>query len=188
MTYKLDKAKILIVDDMKPMLSLTKSILKVFGFKEVHLAQNGEEAFKMVCTHDPDIILTDWLMSPVDGLEFTKMIRKNPLAPNPYVPILMMTGYSSRIRVEEARDFGITEFLVKPFSAHDLYLRIAQIVEKPRQFVDTGQFFGPDRRRKHGKDYMGPRRREIDTRSAAAAGDEKAMEILKKLRDEAKSV
>lgn len=185
MPYTLDKAKILIVDDMKPMLGLTKSILGILGFKEIYDASNGEEAFNLLCKHDPDIVVTDWMMEPMDGLEFTRMIRKSPLSPNPYVPVLMMTGFSSRLRVEEARDIGITEFLVKPFSSRDLYTRIVQIIEKPRQFVDAGTFFGPDRRRKLSDNYGGPRRRGGDEGDKA---DKKASDILKKLRSEAKSV
>ncbi len=187
MPYTLDKAKILIVDDMKPMLSLTQSVLKILGFKEVYTASNGEEAFAILCQKDPDIVLTDWVMEPMDGLELTQKIRKSPLSPNPYVPVLMMTGFSSRLRVEKARDMGITEFLVKPFSSRDLYKRIAQIIEKPRQFVDAGTFFGPDRRRKRDDDYEGLRRRDNDGIQSGGA-DQKNSDILKKLRDEAKSV
>jgi two-component system chemotaxis response regulator CheY len=187
MPYALEKAKILIVDDMKPMLSLTKSIFNILGFKDVFTAEDGEEAFNLLCKHDPDLVVTDWMMSPMDGLEFTKMIRKNPLAPNPYVPVLMMTGFSSRLRVEQARDIGITEFLVKPFSSRDLYNRVVQIIEKPRQFVDAGVFFGPDRRRKLADGFEGPRRRGTEGNDSDK-NDKKASEILKKLRSEAKGV
>src|SRR5262245_28441727 len=110
MPYNLEKAKILILDDMKPMIALAGSVLKIFGFKNIFTADNGEEAFQLVCKHDPDLIITDWMMEPMDGLEFTKMLRRNPLTPNPYVPIMMMTGFSSRLRVESARDMGVTEF------------------------------------------------------------------------------
>jgi two-component system chemotaxis response regulator CheY len=190
MAYTLQKARILVVDDMKPMLALTRSILKIFGFGEVYTAESGEEAFALVCKHDPDLIITDWMMEPMDGLEFTKMVRRNPLSPNPYVPILMMTGFSSKIRVESARDYGITEFLVKPFAARDLYTRVVQIIEKPRQFVDAGTFFGPDRRRKRDETYEGPRRRDNDgSQKAPSTREEKEIaNILKKLREEAKNV
>lgn len=195
MAYALEKAKILIVDDMRPMLALTSSVLQIFGFEQVYTANNGQEAFELTCKYDPDMIITDWMMSPMDGLEFTEMVRRNPLAPNPYVPIMMMTGFSSRLRVESARDHGITEFLVKPFSAQDLYKRVEQIIEKPRQFVDTGEFFGPDRRRKRDEGYEGVRRRDNDEskkQNAASAKQKKekrlAHEILKKLREEAKNI
>lgn len=186
MTYTLEKARILVVDDMKPMLHLVDSVLKIFGFKEIHLAENGEEGFEKLCKHDPDLVITDWMMDPVNGLELTKKIRQDPLAPNPYVPILMMTGFSSRLRVEDARDQGITEFIVKPFTTRDLYTRVAQIIEKPRQFVDAGEFFGPDRRRKRPKDYQGPRRRDADEESGAETPE--TAEILKKLRAQAQSI
>lgn len=189
MTYQLDQAKILVIDDMSPILELIKNVLSLFGFKQIYLADNGKDAFNLLCKHDPDLVITDWHMGPVDGLEFTKMVRRNPLSPNPYVPILMMTGYSSRLRVENARDKGITEFLVKPFSSKDLYTRVVQIIEKPRQFVDAEGFFGPDRRRKKVRDYQGVRRRnEEDTQTTPPTAQQKiTSDILKKLREEAKN-
>ncbi|MCE7887866.1 MAG: response regulator [Alphaproteobacteria bacterium PRO2] len=186
MPYSLDRVKILIVDDMVPMLSLVKSVLSIYGFKEIFTANDGEEAFELVCRHDPDLIITDWVMEPMDGLEFTKKVRRSPLSPNPYVPILMMTGFSSRIRVESSRDTGITEFLVKPFNSRDLCARIVQIVEKPRQFVDAVEFFGPDRRRRDDRDYEGTRKRGDD--ATRGKSDDKTTDILKKLREEAKTI
>lgn len=192
MPYTLDKAKILVVDDMKPMLTLTASVLKIFGFKNVFTATDGEEAFKTVVKEDPDLIITDWIMGTMDGLELARTIRRNPMSPNPYVPIMMMTGFSSRWRVENARDTGITEFLVKPYTSRDLYARVVQIIERPRQFVDSTDFFGPDRRRKLTRDYEGPRRRDEEpaTKETINTGDEqkKVMDILGKLRDEAKKI
>lgn len=186
MPYKLDDIKVLVVDDMAPMLSLTRSILTTFGLSQIFTAPNGQEAFDLVVKHDPDFIITDWIMEPMDGLQLTQKIRTDPKSPNPYVPIIMMTGFSSKIRVENARDNGITEFLVKPFTAQDLYARVFQIIEKPRKFVDTGQFFGPDRRRKSGKGYEGPRRRDDD--SFKRQPPPEAIDILRKLSEEAKKI
>lgn len=193
MAYDLSHITVLIVDDMRPMLSLTKSILLTFGFSNIITAENGEDGYKKYCQHKPDFILTDWLMEPVDGLELTRMVRKNPDSPNPFTPIIMMTGFSSRLRVMKARDHGITEFLVKPFTAKDLYSRVFQIIERPRQFVSTEEFFGPDRRRKRVPDYEGPRRRGEDTGAGGRGGGAPGLgdvtsDILKKLRDDAKNV
>lgn len=184
--YTLEDIKVLIVDDMHPMLSLTRGVLEAFGFTKIFTAENGEEAFDLVCKHDPDFILTDWIMEPMDGLELTKKIRTDPASPNKFVPIIMMTGFSSRLRVEAARDTGITEFLVKPFKAKDLYARIFQIIEKPRQFVDAEEFFGPDRRRKHEKGYQGPRRRDKDENKQVL--DDDISNILTQLSEEAKNI
>ena len=142
MAYNLDNVRILVVDDMQPMLDLTKAILNIFGFQHVYTANNAEKGFELNCSKEPDLVITDWIMEPTDGLELTKMIRNDKRSPDPFVPIIMMTGFSSRLRVEEARDAGITEFLVKPYTSEDLYRRVHQIIEKPRQFVEAGEFFG----------------------------------------------
>lgn len=160
MVYKTDQVRILLVDDMPQMLQLLRDILETFGFSNVYTAHNGDRAMEMIIKEDPDLIITDWWMKPMNGLELTRTIRRSTAVPNPYVPILMMTGFSSRSRVMKARDEGITEFLVKPFTANDLYSRIQLIIEKPRQFVDTGEFFGPDRRRGSKMIYDGPNRRD----------------------------
>ncbi len=190
MAYKFDKVRIVVIDDMQPMLDLVKSVLTIYGFNEIYIATNGEDGFQAICKHDPDLVITDWMMSPVDGLKLADMVRRNPMTPNPYVPILMMTGFSSRLRVENARDSGITEFLVKPFNSKDLYRRVAQIIENPRQFVDTGKFFGPDRRRRSDDDYEGPRRRdrEQENKTESPVDEEKFSGILNKLREDARKI
>lgn len=195
MPYQLNSVKILLIDDMRPMLTLTKSVLNIFGFKEVFTASNGDEAFEMVVQHDPDLIITDWMMEPVNGLEFTERLRRDPMTPNPYVPVIMMTGFSSKLRVEQARDAGITEFLMKPFTSRDLYNRIHLIIEKPRQFVDAGEFFGPDRRRKRNLEYKGSKKRGEDGLAEVAYLDDpseadirKADDILKQLQNNARKM
>jgi DNA-binding NtrC family response regulator len=76
------------------------------------------------------------------------------------VPVIVMTGYAAAPRVAQARDKGITEFLVKPFTANELARRITYVIDAPRDFVETAEFFGPDRRRRKAIDYQGPERRK----------------------------
>ena len=164
MSYSFLNTKILVVEDNKPMLLLLKSVLQSFGVGTIHTALNGEEGFHKFCSTNPDLVITDWLMRPCDGVEFSKKIRNNPRSPNQYVPIIMMTGFTEKKRVLSARDAGTTEFLAKPFNARDLYKRIHRIVESPRQFVRCEDFFGPDRRRSNpAEEYKGPFRRDDDT-------------------------
>ncbi len=166
MAYKFDKVKILVVEDMLPILVLTKSVLNIFGFKNLVSAKDGSEAFEVFCEEKPDIVITDWVMEPVDGMKLIDMIRNDPRSPNPYVPIILVTGYSNRLRVEGARDKGITEFLAKPYTARDLFTRLVQIIENPRQFVKTKEFFGPDRRRRKNVQFDGPIKRHTDEMTA----------------------
>lgn len=160
MTYQFEQISVLVVEDVLPMALMMRSVLETFGVRKIHLARNGDEGFEMFCRHAPDIILADWMMKPVDGIALTRMIRGRKDSPNPFVPIILMTGFSEKKRVMQARDAGVTEFLVKPFVARDLYKRIVQVTERPRQFVRSADYFGPDRRRT-GQDaaYKGVDRR-----------------------------
>jgi len=158
--YDFSTVKVMVVDDNAPMLRLTESILSAFGVKEIITATDGHAGFEIFCRENPDLLIADWMMDNVDGITLARRIRNHQKSPNPYVPIILMTGLSQRQRVFQARDAGVTEFLVKPFNARDLYRRIAQIIEKPRQFVRSENFFGPDRRRIASSEYKGPERRK----------------------------
>jgi CheY-like chemotaxis protein len=182
MAYKLHNISVLVVEDNEPMLEITKSLLTTFGVGHVVPAINGESGFSKYCEYACDIVLADWMMRPLDGIELTRRIRSDPASPNPYVPVILMTGFSERRRVIEARDSGVTEFLVKPFTARDLYKRIVQVIERPRQFVRSDDFFGPDRRRapqRPSGNYAGPFRRESDLR------DPRILKMMKERQDEA---
>lgn len=159
MAYQFKNIKILVVENNDPMRNLVKSLLLTFGVGEVMGAVNGEQGFDVFCEESPDLVIADWLMDPVNGIELVEKIRRDSRSPNPFVPVILMTGFSEKRRVEWARDTGVTEFLVKPFTARTLYERIAIIIERPRQFVRAPDFFGPDRRRKSDKGYNGPDRR-----------------------------
>lgn len=162
MSYQFYGINILLVDDNQPILDLTKSILLTFGVGRVISARNGEKGYEEFCNYNPDLVIADWMMTPMNGIELTRLIRTDKRSPNQFVPVILMTGFSERHRVIQARDAGVTEFLVKPFNARDLYRRIAQVIERPRQFVKSESFFGPDRRRKQAEGYHGPLRRDND--------------------------
>ncbi len=159
MAYQLQKLKILVVEDNWHMRALTKSLLTAFGVGQVDCVSDAESAFKMFKKHKHDLMIVDWLMEPVDGIEFTRRLREDPDSPNPYVPVILMTGYSEKKRIETARDAGITEFLVKPFTSKSLFSRIEHIIERPRQFIRSKKYFGPDRRRIQDDIYDGDERR-----------------------------
>ncbi len=161
MAYDLEEISLLVVEDTFPMLVLAKSLLHIFGFRNILTAKSGEEGYELYQQYKPDLIITDWFMEPMDGIDLTKKIRTDEKSVNPYIPIIMISGYASRPRVEAARDNGVTEFVIKPYTAKDLYNKIIQLVEHPRPFVKCDDFFGPDRRRKVGN-YDGPFRREDD--------------------------
>ena len=163
MAYNFSDVKILVVEENQPMTQITVALLKGFGANFIQTAKNSDRAYKAFCEERHDLLLVDWMIKPLDGIELAEKIRMDSMSPNPFVPIVLMTGFSEKRRVIQARDTGITEFLVKPFTANDLYKRIDQIIMKPRQFVKSPDFFGPDRRRKHIDKDATPKRRDEDS-------------------------
>src|SRR6185437_2756567 len=154
--------KVLIVEDNQHMRALLRSLLNAIGIRDVAEASNGASALDALRERKCDLILSDLAMQPMDGLEFTRKVRSGNQSPNPFVPIIMITGHTEKHRVEAARDAGITEFLAKPITAQMLFSRIAEIIERPRAFVRCESYFGPDRRRKTIESYAGPWRRHDD--------------------------
>ena len=158
--YNIQNLKFLIVDDDTNMRHLISTILDSLGVKEIHTANSADKGFEILFKFEADIVICDLKMEPRDGIEFTKMLRTQDNSPNCYVPIIMLTGHAEKTIVESARDSGVHEFLAKPVSATKLYSKIRNIIEHPRDFIRTGDYFGPDRRRHDDPDYKGPERRK----------------------------
>lgn len=158
----LEALSVLVVDDNKHMHSVVKAILNSMRIKSIRFSDNAADAFMEMRQWSPDIIITDWAMQPLDGLDFVRLVRRGADSPNPYVPIILLTGHTEMGRVIEARDAGVNEILAKPISIKSLYSRIVSIIEHPRPFVRSKTYFGPCRRRHQDKNYNGPERRTTD--------------------------
>lgn len=159
----LSTLQVLLVDDNQHMRAIASAVLKSAGVGEVREAGDGGAALEILHTWPVDLAIVDFNMFPLDGVEFTRLVRNSPDSPNPYLPIIMMTGHSEKSRVVEARDAGVTEFVVKPITAKAILERMNAVIYKPRPFVKTDGYFGPDRRRIAARGYKGPYRRATDT-------------------------
>lgn len=153
---------VLVADDSEPMLEVMVTMLTRFGFGRILTAVDGEQAFSLFQRYKPDMVITDWHMDNVDGLELCSWIRRNKYSVNRSVPIILMTGFTDMMRITNARDSGITEVLVKPFNAEDLARRIMYVIDVPRDFIESLGFFGPDRRRRKDDEFDGNDRRVIE--------------------------
>lgn len=160
MAYSLDELQILLVEDNIHMRALIRAMLQAFGIRGIRDANNGEQAIEEMRQYTPDIVITDWVMEPVDGIALTRYIRSDDSSPDNFMPVIMVTGHTQEWRVLQARDAGVTEFLAKPVSGEALYQRIQTVIDKPRPFVRTVDFFGPCRRRQNWSEYVGPDRRK----------------------------
>ena len=159
---RFDLLKILLVDDNHHMRVLIGEIMRAIGVTEVFEANDGAEALSKMRQQNIDIVITDLSMQPLDGIDFTRLLRNSPDSPNQMCPVIMITGHSTQKRVKEARDAGVTEFLAKPVTARGIIDRITRVVEFPRPFIRNEDYFGPDRRRRADPEYTGPRRRSTD--------------------------
>lgn len=162
MSTGLDAVRVLVVDDNAHMRSIVSTMLHSFGIRMIREAKDGAEAVEVLRRWPADLAICDFLMEPTDGVAFTREVRTAPDSPNPYLPVVMLTGHSELTRVVDARDAGVTEFVVKPLTAKALVDRINAVIFHPRPFIRTKTYFGPDRRRRDDPFYSGPRRRESD--------------------------
>ena len=144
----LDKFPVLLAEDDPDLCSLVRQVLQSLGFRNVTTAHNGRVALEKVLEKNYKIIITDWEMKPMSGIEFVKYLRTLVPAPNRYAPVMMFTGRTSLEDVKFARDAGVNEFLAKPFTAGELSKRLLSSIQHPRQFITAEEYVGPDRRRK----------------------------------------
>ena len=137
-------------------------LLRAVGITKIIEAGDGAEALQMMRGHPVDIVMTDLAMEPLDGIDFVRLLRNSSDSPNQMIPVIMVTGHLTMRRIQEARDAGVNEFVAKPITARNVLERLQQIVDNPRPFVRTDDFFGPDRRRRNDPNYTGPKRRSVD--------------------------
>ena len=149
----------LVVDDDAGMRTLVRRLLQRMkvGSKE---CGDGREALGMLETTKFDFALCDLNMKILDGIGFVTSVRNLPDMRLQVLPVIMITGNASRIAVNSARDAGINEVLVKPFTEGGLQARIKEVILRPRPFVFGPTYYGPCRRRRTDERYRGPERRK----------------------------
>ena len=175
--YSFDRLSVLLVEDCPFVRDLLEQVLRQLGFGWVAKASNGQEAieFLELVNRNPnaagimsvDLIVSDLVMSPINGLLLLQWVRNHPNSPNRMIPFLLISGAADKKHVHAARDAGVTEFCAKPFSAASVAQKILEIIDHPRQIVASGDYFGPDRRRRRvavPKDI--PDRRRADDKHA----------------------
>ena len=188
MAKKLDRASnglhVLVIEDNEHMRTLLRTILNAMGIRRIIEFDEGSTALHKFAALKPDFIVTDLSMAPMDGLHFTRAIRRLPDQSLCVVPIIMVTGHTERSRVEAARDAGVNEILAKPIAAAGLFHRVEEIVYRPRPFVRSPNYCGPCRRRRDDPDFIGPWRREADAERRKVAVDTAPAEHLKEMTAE----
>jgi two-component system chemotaxis response regulator CheY len=120
--------RILVVDDFATMRKVIRNLLKQGGYENVVEAEDGVAAFKKIKTEKIDFIISDWNMPNMTGIELLKAVRAD--AEVSATPFLMVTAESLQENVIAAVKAGVSNYIVKPFTAETLDEKIAKIVEK----------------------------------------------------------
>ena len=117
--------KVLVVDDEIHIIHVVAIKLRNNGY-EVISAENGNEAFELACEEKPDIIVTDFQMPVMTGLELVRKLRENEATKE--IPVIMLTARGFAIEDEQKEELQISEFLSKPFSPKELQRSIDDIL------------------------------------------------------------
>ncbi len=161
MGYRFGDVRCLIVKDNPQMRMLLRMVMKPAGILDIREASDGRQGYQILKSTPIDFCIVDWMMEPMNGIEFVRMVRQSDDSPNHYLPIIMLSGHTEMSRVTAARDAGVSEFLAKPFSAQALFDRITALIERPRPFIKAQGYVGPCRRR-FVADFSGMDRRACE--------------------------
>jgi two-component system chemotaxis response regulator CheY len=117
--------KILVVDDMSTMRRIVKNIMKQLGFANVEEAENGEEALIKLRAESFGFIISDWNMPVMTGIELLRAVRADDKLKA--IPLLMVTAEAQKENLIEAIQAGVSNYIVKPFTAEVLQEKMNKI-------------------------------------------------------------
>lgn len=145
--HDLRDVRVMVVEDDRPTRLLIRTFLEHVGFQDVVEKENAEQALKDLKRRQFDLVVTDFEMEPLNGLDLLLRIRRDSDTTNPYVPVLMVTQHADRASVLRARDAGASAFVAKPVNFENLQKTIFAVLADKRPFVRSDTYSGPDRRR-----------------------------------------
>ena len=122
------KAKILVVDDFLTMRRIVRNLLKQLGYENIAEAEDGDQAYVKLKSGGYGFVISDWNMPNLDGLGLIRKVRSDPELKE--LPFLMVTAEAEKEKVIEAIRAGVSNYVVKPFTAEILKEKIEKIFAK----------------------------------------------------------
>lgn len=120
---------VLVVDDYQTMIRIIKNLLKQLGFDNVDEATDGTMAYGMLEKKKYGLVISDWNMEPMSGLDLLKKVRATSGNDNiSKVPFIMVTAESKTENVIAAKQAGVNNYIVKPFNAETLKTKISSVL------------------------------------------------------------
>jgi two-component system chemotaxis response regulator CheY len=120
--------KVLVVDDFATMRRIIKNVLKQIGFSNILEADDGTTALAIIKETKIDLIISDWNMPKMNGLDLLKTVREEKETKN--VPFVMVTAEAQKENVIQAVQAGVSNYIVKPFTADAVKDKLSQILDK----------------------------------------------------------
>lgn len=117
---------VLVVDDYVTMTRIISNLLRQIGFENIFEAHDGVAALKMLSSKNYGLIISDWNMEPMSGLDLLRDVRANPNLK--HTPFIMVTAESKVENVVAAKQAGVNNYIVKPFNADTLKAKIASVL------------------------------------------------------------
>ncbi len=153
----------LVVDDMEGMRRILTNSLGQIGVKTVLTAVNGAEAWRIIQSQPVDVVISDWNMPVMSGLDLLKKIRESARHAN--LPVLMMTAETERHQVQIAIEAGVSGYMVKPFNIGALESKIKKIIEQPRPKALSANRSAPPILKSRSKKFLEPMGPVVDAAS-----------------------
>jgi CheY-like chemotaxis protein len=164
-------ARVLILDHTLASARMLSDLLHNIHRGRIWHATSTAEALSMAQTADPQVIFVEYSGPDLDGLAFTRALRRSHFSCRK-APVIMITAQATPSSILGARDCGVHEFLRKPYTNKDLIRRLEAAQLRPRGWVEAVGYIGPDRRRFNSAEYRGARKRRTDQ---GKDGDEAAI-------------
>ena len=117
--------RVVIVDDYTTMLRILRNLLRQLEINNVDEANDGDTAYHLMQKNPPDLVISDWNMVPVTGLDLLRRVRAD--AKLKHIPFIMVTAESKTENVIAAKQAGVSNYIVKPFNAETLRAKIASV-------------------------------------------------------------
>lgn len=155
--------RVLVADDRQFQRRLIGETLRAVRRVEIEFAENADACIFALSYFQPDLLIVDWDIENGHGVDLVRRMRAGEAgAGQRRIPVVMVTSRNRESDVNFARNAGVDEFLLRPFSTGALVRRVSEARQRRREFVESGAYVGPCRRRRRGEGYGGPLRRVLD--------------------------
>lgn len=167
MPYELTRLALLIVEPDEAMGGVWRRLLGDLKIRNIRFVPGAKQAWAQLAGQASmeggiDILISRWELDGEDGLALIDRLRRGGNSPAPFLPAAIVTQTITRERIRQALQAGVNEILVPPLTPNTVGARLREMVERPRKFIRSPDYFGPDRRRTVRADYAGPFRRADD--------------------------